>query len=155
MRTITKLMFIAGVLAVTSAQAQTPNWSNEQAAVWTVVEQSWDAQAAENGKWPGDFVRDDLIQWSDNIPAPRGKDAYIAWQRSVDESSNSVWHEISPLAISVAGDTAVVAYSAFLGFENSDGTSGTAVRSIVEVLVSDGRSWKYLATSDFSPSYGN
>ena len=155
MRKTTKLLLIASALVAACAQAQAPTWSDEQAAVWTIVEQSWDAQAAENGKWPGDFVRDDLIQWSDNIPAPRGKDAYIAWQRSVDESSNSVWHEISPLAISVAGDTAVVAYSAFLGFENSDGTSGTAVRSIVEVLVRDGRSWKYLATSDFSPSYGN
>ncbi len=155
MRKTIKLLLLVGSLVAIGAQAQDRAWSAEQSSVWTVVEQSWDAQAAENGKWPGDFVRDDLIQWSDNIPAPRGKDAYIAWQRSVDESSNSVWHEISPLAITVAGDTAVVAYSAFLGFENTDGTSGTAVRSIVEVLVRDGRSWKYLATSDFSPSYGN
>ena len=155
MRKITKLLLVAGFFVATGAQAQDRAWSDVQSSVWTVVEQSWDAQAAENGKWPGDFVHDDVIQWSDNFPAPRGKDAYIAWQRSVDESSDSVWHEISPLAITVVGDTAVVAYSAFLGFENSDGSSGTVVRSIVEVLIRDGRSWKYLATSDFSPSYGN
>ena len=155
MKKTTKLLLIAGALVAACAQAQAPTWSEEQAAVWTVVEQSWEAQAAENGKWPGDFTHEKFVQWADNQPAPRGKETYIAWVRGGDEVSDTVWHEITPLAITVVGDTAVVMYSALLLVENNDGERDTAVFNVVETLIRDGRSWEYLATSNFSPSYGD
>ena len=155
MKKTTKLLLIAGALVAACAQAQAPTWSEEQAAVWTVVEQSWEAQAAENGKWPGDFTHEKFVQWADNLPAPRGKETYIAWQRGGDEVSDTVWHEITPLAITVVGDTAVVMYSALLLVENSDGERDAAVINVVETLIRDGSSWEYLASSNFSPSYGD
>jgi len=155
MKKTTKLLLIAGALVAACAQAQAPTWSDEQAAVWTVVEQSWDDQVAENGKWPGDFTHEKYVLWADNLPAPRGKVTYIASQRATDEASDTVWHEITPLAITIVGDTAVVMYSALLGIENTDGERNNVVLSLVEVLIRDGESWEYLATSNFSPGYGN
>ncbi len=155
MRKTTKLLLIAGTLVAACAQAQAPTWSDEQAAVWTIVEQSWDAQIAENGKWPGDFTHEKFVEWEANLLAPRDRETYIAWQRLLDEAIDTVWHEITPLAITVVGDTAVVMYSALLLTENSDGESNAAVISLVEVLIRDDRSWEYLASSNFSPSYGN
>ncbi len=155
MKKTTKLLHIAGALVAACAQAQAPTWSDEQAAVWAVVEQSWDSQVAEDGKWPGDYTHEKFVEWTDNLPAPRGKETSIARQRGVDEAFDTAWHEITPLAITVVGDTAVVMYSALLLTENSDGESNAAVISLVEVLIRDDRSWEYLASSNFSPSYGN
>ena len=155
MKKTTKLLLIAGALVAACAQAQAPTWSDEQAAVWTVVEQSWDDQVAENGKWPGDFTHEKFVLWAENLPAPRGKETYTASQRAADEASDTVWHENTPLAITVVGDTAVVMYSTLLGIENSDGEVNNFVLSFVEVLIRDGGSWEYLASGNFSPSYGD
>ena len=155
MKKTTNFILIAGALVAACAEAQAPTWSDEQTAVWTVVEQSWDAQVAENGRWPGDFTHEKFVEWADNLPAPRGKEKSIARQRLADEASNTVWHEITPLVITVVGDTAVVMYSALLIIENSDGDRNPVVLSVDEVLVRDGGSWEYLATSNFSPSFGN
>lgn len=155
MRKITRLLLIAGTLVASGAQAQAPTWSNEQAAVWAIVEQSWDAQAAENGKWPGDFTHELFVEWAANRFAPRDRETYIAWQRLVDGATDTIWHEITPLTITVVGDTAVVMYSARLLTENSAGESNTTVISLVEVLIRDGTSWEFLASSNFSPTYGS
>ena len=76
MKKTTKLLLIAGALVAACAQAQAPTWSEEQAAVWTVVDQSWEAQAAENGKWPGDFTHEKFVQWG-------GQSASAPWQGNV------------------------------------------------------------------------
>ena len=44
-----------------TATAQAPTWSAEQTAVWNVVSQSWADEAAQNGKWPGSYVDDNVI----------------------------------------------------------------------------------------------
>ena len=155
MRRTTKLLLIAGALVAGCAQAQAPTWSDEQAAVWSVVEQSWESQVAEDGKWPGDFTHEKFVEWAENLPAPRGKETSIARQRGVDEAIDIAWHESTPLAITVVGDTAVVMYSTLFLVINSDGESNSVVISVVEVLIRDGTSWEYLASSNFSPSYGD
>jgi len=149
------MLLIAGALVAGCAQAQAPTWSDEQAAVWMVVEQSWDSQAAEDGKWPGDYAHEKYVEWAQNLPAPRDKETSIARQRGVDEAIDIAWHENTPLAITVVDDTAVVMYSAMFLAVNSDGESNSVVISVVEFLIRDGRSWKYLATSNFSPDYGD
>ena len=155
MRTITRLIFIVGVLAVTSAQAQMPNWSNEQAAVWTVVEQSWAAQAAENGKWPGDFSHEKFITWEDSRAEPQELADYIVRQRENDKAGDLTSHGVTPLTITIVGDTAVVAYSAELEFVNNVGETGSSVRNFLEVLIRDGGGWQYLASTDFTPNHEN
>ena len=154
MRT-TKLLLTVGVLVATGAQAQAPTWSDEQAAVWTVVERSWDSQVAEDGKWPADYTHEMFVEWEAGLKAPRDRETYIAWQRLTDAASDTVWRETTPLAITVVDDTAVVMYSATLVFEDSAGEQDSAVISLVEVLIRDGQSWEYLASSNFLPSYGN
>ena len=47
-----------------AAAAQAPTWNAEQTAVWKVVSQSWADEAAQNGKWPGSYVDDNVISWS-------------------------------------------------------------------------------------------
>lgn len=152
MRTIAKFICLVGALAITSAQAQMPELSVDQAAVWTVVEDSWAAQAAEDGKWPAAFSHEKFISWEDARAAPEDLEPYAARQRENDKAGDLTSHDLSPMTIKIAGDTAVVAYSAKLEFASSDGETGSATRNILEVLVRDGGSWRYLASVDFTPN---
>ncbi len=155
MKKTTKLLLIASALVAACVQAQAPTWSDEQAAVWTIVEQSWDSQVAEDGKWPSDYTHERYVAWAENLPAPRVKETTIARQRTVDEAFDTVWHEITPLAITVVGDTAVVMYSTIFAADNSDGERNTVVISVAEVLIRDGGTWEVLASTTFSPDYGD
>ncbi len=149
MNRITSIFAVVGVLIAASTQAQRPVWNDEQTQIWTFVEQSWVDDAAENDEWPADYVHDQYVAWSDSNHAPYYRDESIAWNRFVDENSNTLWYEISPAAIVVKNDTAVVYYHSMTITEDSSGNSSRDVNGIVEVLVRDGRGWKYLSSTTF------
>jgi hypothetical protein len=108
-----------GVGLTGAAAAQAPTWTAEQTAVWKVVSQSWADEAAQNGKWPGSYVDDNVISWSQENPMPNYKDSLIKWSR-FNESQR--------------------------GTDKPD----RDVNAIIETLVRDGNSWKFLSTSSFS-----
>lgn len=151
MKVIIRLGAIAACLFAVSAFAQQPSWNDAQSEVWALVEQSWVDDVAENGKWPADYVHDKYVSWGDGIAAPRYKDSAIAWSRFGDESSQTLMYEVSPEAIAVEGDTAVVHYNVTTVSEDKDGKRTPNVGRITEVLVRSGRSWKWLAGVNYEP----
>lgn len=151
MKVIIRLGAIAACLLAVSAFAQQPSWNDAQSEVWALVEQSWVDDVAENGKWPADYVHDKYVSWGDGTAAPRYKDSAIAWSRFGDESSQTLMYEVSPEAIAVEGDTAVVHYNVTTVSEDKDGKRTPNVGRITEVLVRSGRSWKWLAGVNYEP----
>jgi hypothetical protein len=133
-----------------AAAAQAPTWNAEQTAVWKVVSQSWADEAAQNGKWPGSYVDDNVISWSQENPMPSYKDSLIKWSRFNESQSKTIHYDISPAAIAVRGDTAVVNYVAINVSQRGTDKPDRDVNAIIETLVRDGNSWKFLSTSSFS-----
>lgn len=140
------LLAVAG-----SANAQQPSWNEAQSEVWALVEQSWVDTVAENGKWPADYIHDKFVGWGDDSAAPRYKDAAIAWGRFNDENSQTLMYEVSPAAIIVEKNTAVVHYSITTVTEDHSGKRTRSVGRLTEVLVRDGGTWKWLTSVDFEP----
>lgn len=155
MKTQIRLFFISVVLFASTAHAQAPSWSNAQSEVWTYVQQSWVDDAAENGKWPGEYAHEKFMAWGDSYAAPRDKEAAATWERMDAETTDIFWHEITPLGIVIEGDTAVVMYLAQVGEESDKGGRSLVPYSVVEVLRRDGENWQFLATTSFRPNYGN
>ncbi len=133
-----------------TAAAQAPTWSAEQTAVWKVVSQSWADEAAQNGKWPSSYVDDNVISWSQENPVPIYKDSLVKWTRFNDKQQKTIHYDISPAAIAVRGDTAVVNYVATNVSQRGTDKPDRDVNAIVETLVRDGTGWKYLSTSSWS-----
>ena len=142
---------IVACLWAVSVNAQEPSWNDAQSEVWALVEQSWVDDVAENGKWPADYIHEKYVAWGDGDAAPRYKDATIAWNRFGDESNDILMYEVSPEAIVVEKDTAVVHYNVTTVTKDSSGDREQNVGRITEVLVRDGRSWKWLAGVDYEP----
>lgn len=138
-------------LGLTGASvAQAPTWNAEQTAVWKVVSQSWADETAQNGKWPGSYVDDNVISWSQENPMPGYKDSLIKWSRFNESQYKTIHYDISPAAIAIRGDTAVVNYVAINVSQRATEKPDRDVNAIIETLVRDGNSWKFLSTSSFS-----
>ena len=121
MKTIIRLVAVAACFIFVYANAQQPSWNEAQSEIWALVEQSWVDDVARNGKWPADYVHDNYVSWGDNLAAPRYRDSAIAWGQFAGESSDTLMYEVSPAAIVVENDTAVVHYYATTVTENSSG----------------------------------
>ena len=144
---VTTMALLAGLFWAVSAEAQMPTWSAEQSEVWAYVEQSWVDDVAENGRWPADYTHANAIGWDSNMPAPEGKDDWIERSRFGDEQDTILRYSVTPLAIAVVDNTAVVHYFAVTNIQNVQGEHEREVVRIVETLIRDNGAWLYLSSS--------
>jgi hypothetical protein len=133
------------------ALAQFPSWDTEQSAVWELVEQSWVDEVAESDRWPREYVHQKVVAWGDSQPAPRGIDKLVEWFRFDFAATNVLFYEITPAAIVVEDDTAVVHYHLMTVTEDHKGDRETSRVSLIEVLIRQNGDWKFLSLSDFEP----
>ena len=142
---------VAALCCSNAAFGQLPSWDSEQRAVWEFVEASWVDEAAENERWPENYVHPKVVLWGDEIPAPRGRDQLIRWTRFRDAGSAILYYDITPAAIVVVGDTAVVHYHSNVVTEDAKGERERSVNGLVETLVREGGTWKFVSLSGFEP----
>jgi hypothetical protein len=142
---------IAIVLAVIVANPAVANWSEEQTAVWSVVEQSWVDDAEETGEWPTGYVAGEYSSWGETDAIPSNLAQADASVRFGDESTTTVFYEVKPVTISINGDTAVVNYCSTVVSENSAGEREREVSAVTETLVRRDGAWLFLASSGWSP----
>ena len=138
------VLFSLPVSVATAAE-----WSEAQAAVWQFVEQSWVDDAGETGKWPGEYVHPEVLNWDSDWPVPRGLSSMSKWTKMRDSRTELVAYELFPHDILVKGDTAVVFYTVVDVRTGPDGKAERDVGGVVETLVREGGSWKYLALTGF------
>jgi len=148
---VTTLAALGLGLSAYTVGAQAPSWSDAQREVWKAVEQSWVDDVAENDKWPDAYTHESYVAWGDDVAAPRYRDSAIKWSRFGDKASDTLIYEISPAAITVARDTAVVYYNVQMVTANSEGERDQSVGRITEVLIRDGGQWKWLGGVSFEP----
>jgi len=146
---------IAAALVWSSTYAQLPEWDNEQSEVWEFVQQSWVDDVAENGRWPAEYIHEKVIDWGDTQAAPRGAEQILEWTRFEDAGSQTLYYEITPAAIVVEDDTAVVHYHLLTVSEDHAGDRETSVLSLVEVLVRQRGDWRYISLTGFTPKFGD
>lgn len=145
-----------GLAHAPPALAQAPTWSPEQTAVWTVISRSWSDEVAENGRWPGQYVHQNVVSWGPDWPMPRYRESIERWSRWSAGQGQVLQYEIAPIAITVAGNTAVVHYTsvAMRQREVARGENPPAPKreayGIVETLVREGGTWRFLSTTSFA-----
>lgn len=146
-KTVSILTIGIGLSGAAIAQAQT--WSAEQTSAWGTVSQSWADEVAQNGNWPNNYAHENMVSWGEDFPIPRSKESIIKWTRFEDTQGKVVNYEISPVAIAVSGNTAVVNYYAVAVRQRGTDKPEREVTGLVETLVKQGNSWKFLASTSF------
>ncbi len=141
------------VFCVTAATAGA--WSDDQKAVWNVIERSWKDEVAKNSKWPANYVHDDAVSWGASWPMPRGKESMVKWSRFGDSAGSTLEYELMPAKVVVSGDTAVAHYAVVSVGENYEKKRERTTEGLIEVLVRDGTSWKFLSLTSFEIGDGD
>ncbi|MDX2211010.1 MAG: nuclear transport factor 2 family protein [Sphingopyxis sp.] len=133
-----------------AAMAQMPTWTAEQMGAWKLVSDSWVDDVAKNGKWPGEYADPQFITWAVDSPAPRNRDGAIRWTRFAESQGKVLHYEITPQAIALSGNTAVVSYTLLIVTQRGDDKPDYDKEAITETLVRSGGGWKYLSSVSFS-----
>lgn len=132
-----------------SVVAQEPTWSREQTAVWSVVTQSWADEVARNGRWPSEYVHDNVVNWDSSWPMPRYKASIEQWTRFDNTQRQTLEYELTPAAIALAGDTAVVHYTGVTVSQRAQDEPDRDIFAVVETLVRSDGEWKFLSLTGF------
>jgi len=145
------ILLLASVLTLVSLTtvAMADDWSKDQTAVWSVVSQSWEDEVARNGKWPADYIHEDVVAWGVSWPQPRHGASMIKWSRFNEQVDKTLIYELFPVAVVVVGDTAVVNYNVVMMAENYEAKRKRSSQGLIETLVRDGQTWKFLSLTSF------
>jgi hypothetical protein len=77
-------LIILGACLALSGPVIAQETANDQADVWSVIEQQWDASEKGDKKWTDRFLADNFSGWPKNSPAPRNKSSTQMWDRFND-----------------------------------------------------------------------
>ena len=135
------------VVEALPAEAETVVYDpmSDSAAVWSVIEEEWNADARGDKTWPDRLLQDNFSGWSKNSPAPRSKTSTKMWDRFNNRLGKLVAHELYPLSIVVDKDVAVAHYLYSSAFEAKNGETRMNNGRYTDVLVRTEDGWKYLA----------
>ena len=120
MNTLSKsILIVLCITLLSSTQLLAQEWTDEQKEVWAAVEDGWD-----NGWTKGDDsnIAETYRGWRENWHAPLTKKDNKLWNdRWLQKNKAILWH-LSPVAIDIHGDVAILFYSYQLLFEQKDGS---------------------------------
>ena len=137
-----RLILLAWLCWSTPISAQT---LSDDSAVWSVIEQSWQAERQGSTKWVDQLLSADFVGWSTDAPAPRDKSSTRLWNAFGAKQTEMLEYELYPLSIIVHGDTAVAHYL----FSAATKPKGQPVEMTegryTDVLVRVDGEWRYLA----------
>ena len=136
---LTSLLFFG----FSATYAQDAN--DDQADVWAIIEQEWDADEKGDRKWPDRLLTDDFSGWPKNSPAPRDKSSIKMWDRFGEQMGSMVAHELYPLSIVVNGDVAIAHYFYSSAFKDNDDNVEISNGRYTDVLIRTEDGWKFIA----------
>lgn len=151
---IARLATIMALVSMTTF-AMAADWSKEQTAVWSVVTQSWEDEVAKNGNWPTNYVHKDVVAWGESWPQPRGLESMAKWSRFGEQTDTTLIYELFPVSIVVVGNTAIVNYNTVSVGNNYEEKRERTAQGLIETLVYDGKTWKFLSLTNFQISAGD
>ncbi|MFQ6005857.1 MAG: YybH family protein [Woeseia sp.] len=119
--------------------------TDDYVAVWSVIEEQWEAAQRGDRRWVERLLSADFIGWPKNSPAPRDKASTRLWNDFSTKQSKGLAHELYPLSTVIHGDMAVAHYLYTNASESSDGETEVTNGRYTDVLVRDDGGWKFIA----------
>ncbi len=132
------------VVAALSAPLPAQQWSAEQQAVWSMIEDAWRLDMNEED-WVTPYMHDDGFGWGSDIPSPRDKESIARWSRFGDETAETFELELFPLTIIVHENMAAVHYFASWAERDANGEMNVRHFKNTDIVVREGDRWLFIA----------
>lgn len=119
--------------------------SQDEADVWAVIEEEWNADENGDREWPDRLLSEDFSGWNKKNPVPRSKSSVKMWDRFSEQLGKMLAHELYPYTIVVHDDVAVAHYLYSSAFKPKDGEIKTRNGRFTDTLIRTDDGWKFLA----------
>jgi ketosteroid isomerase-like protein len=142
-----KMLLLSPTIALlfASPASLAQDTSQDEADVWSVIENVWNADENGDREWPENLLADEFSGWSKNSPVPRSKSSIKMWDRFNEQLGKMVAHELYPYHIIVSGDTAVAHYLYSSAYKLKDGKIEMNSGRYSDILIRTDDGWKFLA----------
>jgi hypothetical protein len=135
-RTMPGKLLVLLCCAVLSAPLAAQTWNAEQQEVWKVEELQWKMSMEKDLSWIDKMVHPNLSYWDSDKPAPQNRASLMRWNRYSNTTGTTLEQELTPHAIVITGNIAVVQY---LKKERE-----MAHGRYTDVLVKEGGRWLFI-----------
>jgi ketosteroid isomerase-like protein len=137
------LLTIAANLFVNHAYGQ--NWNQQQKDVWGNVEAYWALQAKGDVDGFMSYFSSDYMGWDYDSPVPQGKASVAKYMTNGLKNGKNLFYDLSPVAILIFGDIAVVDYYYNTQGENMEGKKNWKHGRWTDILQKQGSKWVLIA----------
>ena len=117
----------------------------DDAAVWAVIERSWQAEQQGDTRWIDELLSADFVGWDTTSPAPRDKGSTRRWQAFSARQVDVLEYELYPLSIVVHGDMAVAHYLFSSATKPKSQRVEMTDGRYTDVLVRVGNEWRFIS----------
>lgn len=125
--------------------ATAPDTTDDYIAVWSVIEEQWEASQRGDRLWVEKLLSGDFSGWPKDAPAPRDKASTRLWNDFETKQSKGLVHELYPLSTVIHGDMAVAHYLYTNAVENKEGETEVSNGRFTDILVRSDGEWKFIA----------
>ncbi len=133
------------LLAMFGGGLQAQEWSPAQQAVWADVKAYWDLDSKRDLEGFLAYFHEDYSGWNYGDPVPGGKASARKWIAYEYSSGETLEYEITPLAIKIHGDVAIVQYFFTRAFKDAEGKRKRERGDWTDVLLKQGDKWVLIA----------
>ncbi|NIV72037.1 DUF4440 domain-containing protein [Candidatus Saccharibacteria bacterium] len=135
------VIFAMVMIACLPSASQAQQWSADQKAVWTDVNEYWDLFAKGDADGMLSYFHDDYEGWSFSDPLPDNKANTEKGLKHFLKNNSIVMHTIKPVGINVQGNFAIVHYYYDMTIKNPEGKENNSGGRWTDVLIKEGDKW--------------
>lgn len=137
------MLFLAIVLLTSTSYGQT--WNDKQKEVWSNVENYWSLQAKGDADGFLSYFSQDYMGWDYGSPVPQGKTSTAKYITLNMKNSKVLFYDITPVAILVYNDIAIVDYYYSMQTENSESKKQWKTGRWTDILKKQDNKWVLIA----------
>lgn len=137
------LLTVSSLFITSTSFGQT--WNTQQKEVWTNVETYWSLQAKGDAESFLSYFSPDYMGWSYNSPVPQGKESTAKYINMNIKNSKTLFYDLTPVAILIYGDIAIVDYYYTMQTENSEAKKQWKNGRWTDILKKQGTKWVLIA----------
>ena len=137
------LLSLTWMSLTTKTYGQT--WNAQQKEVWSNVETYWSVQAKGDVDGFLSYFSADYMGWDYNSPVPQGKTSTAKYITMSMKNNKILFYDITPAAILVYGDIAIVDYFYSMQTEGADNKKQWKSGRWTDILQKQGSKWVLIA----------
>jgi hypothetical protein len=104
---------------------------------------------------PASDIHEYMVSWAAFWPQPRNSSSVTKCSRFDQQSAKTLIYELFPVAVVVVGDIAVANYNSVTVAENYEMKRKRSTTGLIETLVNDAKTWKFLSSTSFEIKSNN